>query len=114
MIMRGLTAGAFTLLLAACAETTPPSSAIEQLADEYLEAWMEEDGLMGTYYAIEGSRHDELPDNSLAGLAAWQEREDAWLARLEGIPAPTEIGSRDWVTYGLIKEQLESEVSTRI
>ena len=102
------------LMMTACAETTPPSSAIEQLADEYLEAWMEEGALMGTYYAIEGARHDRLPDNSLAGLAAWQQKEDAWLARLQGIPAPTEIGSRDWVTHGLLKEQLESAVGTRL
>ena len=114
IILRGLAISAFTLFLAACTETTPSPSAIEQLADEYLEAWMQEDALMGTYYAIEGSRHDELPDNSLAGLAAWQEKEDAWLARLAGIPTPAEIGSRDWVTYGLLKEQLESAVSTRI
>ena len=114
IILRGLAVSAFTLFLAACTETTPSPSAIEQLADEYLEAWMQEDALMGTYYAIEGSRHDELPDNSLAGLAAWQEKEDAWLARLAGIPTPAEIGSRDWVTYGLLKEQLESAVSTRI
>ena len=114
IILLGLAISAFTLFLAACTETTPSPSAIEQLADEYLEAWMQEDALMGTYYAIEGSRHDELPDNSLAGLAAWQEKEDAWLARLAGIPTPAEIGSRDWVTYGLLKEQLESAVSTRI
>ena len=113
-LARGLTACVFTLALATCTETTPPPSPIEQLADEYLEAWMEEDALMGTYYAIEGARHDKLSDNSLAGLAAWQKKEDAWLARLEGIPAPREIGSRDWVTYGLLKEQLESAVSTRI
>jgi uncharacterized protein (DUF885 family) len=112
--MRGLAASLSTLVLAACTESTPPPSAIEQLADEYLEAMMEEDALMGTYYAIEGARHDRLPDNSLAGLAAWQQKEDAWLAALEGIPTPTEIGSRDWVTYGLLKEQLESSVSTRI
>ena len=49
LILRGLAAGAFTLFLAACAETPPPPSAIEQLADEYLEAWMEEDSRMGTY-----------------------------------------------------------------
>ena len=114
MMMRGLTPGAFTLLLAACAEPAPLPSAIEQLADEYLEAMMEEDALMGTYYAIEGARHDQLPDNSLAGLAAWQQKEDAWLARLRRHPRPTEIGSRDWVTYGLLKEQLESAVSTRL
>ena len=114
LIPRDLAAGAFTLLLAACTQTTPPPSPIEQLADEYLEAWMEKDALMGTYYAIEGARHDELPDNSLAGLAAWQQKEDTWLARLDGISAPRKIGSRDWVTYGLLKEQLESAVSTRI
>ena len=114
LAIRGLVASLFSLFLAACNDRPPPPSAIEQLADEYLEAWMEEDALMGTYYAIEGARHDRLPDNSLAGLAAWQEKEDAWLARLARIPAPTEIGSRDWVTYGLLKEQLESATSTRV
>ena len=114
LILHGLAAGALSLALAACTDYAPPPSAIEQLADEYLEAWMDEDSLMGTYYAIEGSRHDRLPDNSLAGNAAWQKKEDAWLSRLDRIPAPTEIGSRDWVTHGLLKEQLESAVSTRI
>ena len=114
LILHGLAAGALSLALAACTDYAPPPSAIEQLADEYLEAWMDEDSLMGTYYAIEGSRHDRLPDNSLAGIAAWQKKEDAWLSRLDRIPAPTEIGSRDWVTHGLLKEQLESAVSTRI
>ena len=114
LTLRGLAAGALTLALAACTDSPPPASAIEQLADEYLEAWMEENALMGTYYAIEGAPHDRLPDNSLAGLAAWQQKEDAWLARLKTIPATTEIGSRDWVTHGLLKEQLESAVGTRL
>jgi hypothetical protein len=55
LTLRGLAAGALTLALAACTDSPPPASAIEQLADEYLEAWMEEDALMGTYYAIEGA-----------------------------------------------------------
>ena len=114
LFLRPLSALITVIILTACAEPAPLPSAIEQLADEYLEAMMEEDALMGTYYAIEGARHDQLPDNSLAGLAAWQQKEDAWLAALEGIPAPTEIGSRDWVTYGLLKEQLESAVGTRL
>ena len=114
IFIRSLVAGALTLALTACTEITSSPSAIEQLADEYLDAMMEEDALMGTYYAIEGARHDRLPDNSLAGLAAWREKEDAWLSALKGISAPTEIGSRDWVTYGLLKEQLESAVGTRL
>jgi len=106
-----------SLTLAGCHDPSPLSSAnspIETLADEYLEAWMEQDSLMGTYYSIAGSRHDRLPDNSLAGLIAWQQQEDAWLARFDAIEKPTAVGSRDWVTYGLLKEQLEGSLALRI
>ena len=34
----------------------------------------------GTFYGVPGRRHDQLPDNSLEALAAWQTKEDAWLA----------------------------------
>ena len=111
---RRLTASALTLVLTGCAETAPPPSAIEQLADEYLVELMESDALMGTYYSIEGARHDRLPDNSLAAMAAWEAKEDAWLAELERIGTPKDIGSRDWVTHGLLKEQLEGAAATRI
>ena len=104
---RGLTAGALTLVLTACTETPPPPSAIEQLADEYLAELMESDALMGTYYSIEGARHDRLPDNSLDAMAAWEAKEDAWLSELTRIGTLEDIGSRDWVTHGLLKEQLE-------
>ena len=114
LIQRGLSAGAIALVLAACDNTPPPPSAIEQLADEYLEGLMASDALMGTYYSIEGARHNRLPDNSLAGISAWQAKEDAWLAELERIGAPADIGSRDWVTHGLLKEQLEGAAATRI
>jgi uncharacterized protein (DUF885 family) len=97
-----------------CAEPAPPPSTIEQIANEYLAGLMESDALMGTYYSIEGARHDRLPDNSLSGIAAWQQKEDMWLARLQLIGAPAEIGSREWVTYGLLKEQLEGATATRI
>ena len=48
MITRGLAAGAIALVLAACENTPPPPSAIEQLADEYLNELMASDSLMGT------------------------------------------------------------------
>ena len=114
---RLLLAIGFALALAACNDPPSPSSAssaIETLADEYLEAWMETDALMGTYYSIEGSRHDRLPDNSLPELAAWQQKEDAWLARFEAIEKPAEVGSRDGVTYGLLKDQLEGSLALRV
>ena len=106
------------LFLAACgpdASTPEPANrSIEELADEFLAATLERSPTLGTYYAIEGARHDQLPDNSLDALAEWEAREDAWLTELNTIGAPTEVGSRDWVTYGIMHESLEGSVETRV
>jgi uncharacterized protein (DUF885 family) len=107
-----------SIVLVACGQDTtepePEISAIEALADEVLEATMERYPAMGTYYSIEGARHDRLYDNSLEALAEWEQQEDDWLARLNAMPAPEDIGSRDWVSYGILHESLESSVATRI
>lgn len=116
--MRRIIFPAAMALLAACGSGTPEpgleKSAIEALADEYLAATMERYPEMGTYYSIEGARHDRLTDNSLDALEDWQAREDDWLARLNAIDAPAEIGSRDWVTYGIMHEQLDAGVQARV
>jgi len=106
------------LLLAACSPDEPTSEpthrSIEEVADEFLAATLERNPSMGTYYAIEGARHDQLHDNSLDALAEWEAREDAWLTELNTIGAPSEVGSRDWVTYGIMHESLEGSVETRV
>ncbi len=109
---------AATLFIANCGGEAPQTerekSSIEALADEYLAATLERYPEMGTYLGIDGVRHDRLFDNSLDALAEWEEQEDAWLARLNALEAPEDIGSRDWVTYGILHEGLESAVATRI
>ncbi len=106
------------LLLAACGpDASKPERtkrSIEEVADEYLAATLERNPTMGTYYAIEGARHDRLYDNSLDALAEWEARQDAWLTELNVIGAPAEVGSRDWVTYSIIHESLESAVEARV
>ena len=106
------------LLLAACSPDEPTSGpahrSIEEVADEFLAATLERNPTMGTYYAIEGARHDQLHDNSPDALAEWQTRQDAWLTELNTIGAPGEVGSRDWVTYSIMHESLESSVERRI
>ena len=106
------------MIIAGCdresAEPEPEISAIEALADEILAATMERYPAMGTYYSIEGARHDRLYDNSLDALAEWEAREDAWLAALNAIGSPEDVGSRDWVTYGILHENLASLVATHI
>jgi uncharacterized protein (DUF885 family) len=106
------------LIVGACSSETPEPEAavsrIEALADEVLEATLQRYPTMGTYYSIEGARHDRLFDNSLDALSEWQAKEDAWLSELNAIGSPTDIGSRDWVSYGILHETLESAVATRI
>jgi len=92
----------------------PPAPGIEAIADEYLAAMLERYPGLATNYAIEGARHDRLFDNSQEALGAWQDREDRWLEELEAIGEPADVGSRDWVTYGILHEQLEASMATRI
>lgn len=92
----------------------PAHRSIETIADEVLAAMLLRYPSMATSFAIEGARHDHLYDNSLEALAAWQQKEDAWLAELSAIGEPAEVGSRDWVTWGKIHETLASSQAARI
>lgn len=87
---------------------------IETIADEVLAAMLERYPSMATQYSIEGARHDHLFDNSRDALAEWQVREDAWLAELDAIGEPAVVGSRDWVSFGILREQLAASQATRI
>jgi uncharacterized protein (DUF885 family) len=84
------------------------------VADEYLAALLEYHPELGTLYSLPGARHDRLTDNSAAARAAWQAREDAWLAELSAIGMPVDVGSRDWVTYGILYEALAGSAAARI
>ncbi len=111
------------LLISACESETPVAEelaaesaqrTIETIADEVLAAMLERYPAMATRYSIEGARHDRLFDNSPQTLTEWQAREDAWLAELDAIGEPIDVGSRDWVTFGILHEQLAASQATRI
>jgi uncharacterized protein (DUF885 family) len=109
-----LVAATFLLGFTSCVESEKSSRSIEAIADEYLAAMLQRYPELGTTYDLPGSRHDRLTDNSLEALAAWQRREDAWLAELDQIEPPTEIASRDWVTYGILRETLAASIVHRV
>lgn len=92
----------------------PAARSIETIADEYLAAMLEHSPTYGTYLALPDARHDRLGDNSLEALAAWEARYDEWLSELAAIGEAEDIGSRDWVTYGILYEELASSVGARI
>ncbi len=96
-------------------DSAPPQTrGIEAIADEYLAAMLERFPTMPTMLGLPDMRHDRLFDNSPAARKAWQAREDAWLAELDALGEPAAIGSRNWVTYGILHEQLAASVATRI
>lgn len=114
---------AVATLLVACEKHEPAATvaaiaesnrSIEDIGDEYLAALLERYPSMATSYAIEGARHDRLHDNSIEALSRWQARQDAWLAELDDIGEPAEVGSRDWVTFGILHEELASAAASRI
>ena len=111
--------------LAACTNEAPapaavtepgeaPGPDIEAIADDYIAAYLQRYPETATYYGLTEYRHDKLTDMSPDAVKAWQRKQDATLALLEGIGRPAEIGSRDWVTWGVLHEELASAASTRI
>jgi len=87
---------------------------VEAIADEYLTALREYRPDLGTLYSLPGARHDRLPDTSGPARAAWAAREDAWFDELGALGMPVEVGSRDWVTYGILFETLAASIDARL
>ncbi len=106
------------LIAVSCSKEAQESHAvnrrIEVVANEYLEAMLERYPEIATRYSVQGARHDNLFDSSLDAQKDWHAREDAWLRELEEIGSPTDVGSRDWVTFGILHNQLESSIASRV
>jgi uncharacterized protein (DUF885 family) len=82
--------------------------------DTYLAAYFDRYPDQGTYYGVPGRHHDQLPDNSLTALRAWETREDESLTEARGIdPATIEEGSLR-ATYAIVREALEGSVGARV
>ena len=83
------------------------------IADDYFASWRESFPEVNTTSGFSGARHDRLSDNSAAGERAWQAKEDRWLAQMRGVDSAALIGRPEWVTYGLLREELEASTGMR-
>ncbi|HEV7388294.1 MAG TPA: DUF885 family protein, partial [Gemmatimonadaceae bacterium] len=95
------------------ASIADPAKYVTSIADDYLAALRETVPEINTTQGIPGARHDRLTDNSAAAERGWQSKEDEFLARLKRINPNSLIGRSEWVTYGLLREELESSIAMR-
>jgi uncharacterized protein (DUF885 family) len=105
-----------TLLLGASAPTPAldPVAQLKAVADGYLAARLAAFPEIATQFGIPNSRHDRVRDVSAAGERAWYKQEDRWLAELRRIDANVLRSRPEWVTYGLLLEELEASKGLRV
>ena len=83
------------------------------IADDYLARWREAFPEVNTTNGIPGARHDRLNDNSPQAEREWRAKEDQWLEQMRRINPASLIGRPEWVTYGLLREELEASIGMR-
>ena len=118
--MRVLSASVATLIaagpcLAAFAPApSDPAAGLSALADDYWSAYVERYPEIATYQGVTAAPHDRLTDNSLAAVAAWRAREDAWLARVRELTPRLDPASDEALVAGVLEDTLNSAVATRV
>jgi uncharacterized protein (DUF885 family) len=83
------------------------------IADAFVAASFEREPLEATEAAWPGAAHDRLPDRSATSRAAWEAREDAWLAELAALPAPAP-GSDAELARAIVVDRLEADRALRV
>ncbi len=130
MARRLLASLSAAFLIAACSTSEPPAptasdqspeargakvdDSVKALADAYLKGFFERNPDQVTFFGIAGGHHDQLPDNSLDGLKAWQAKEDAWLADAKAIDPETIQNQSLRATYAIVREALEGSIGARV
>jgi uncharacterized protein (DUF885 family) len=90
-----------------------PAARVDALADAYVKAFFEHFPDQATVQGRADADHARLPDNSLAGLDAWRDEEDALLDELDGVTR-ARLSGRAVVTRDFLRELLEASVGARV
>jgi uncharacterized protein (DUF885 family) len=87
---------------------------VRELADAYVEGFLNEFPEQVTSFGIAGRRHDRLTDNSLAALEKWQSQEDRWVADVRAIDAARIESAPLRATFAILREALDSSIASRV
>jgi len=122
VFVRTISLGLTCLLAAACvdrrAEAPAPAATadarVKGLADAYLDGFFTRNPDQITLYGVPGRHHDQLPDNSVPALRAWQAKEDGWLKEARQIEPSTITTLPLRATLAIVREALESGSGARL
>lgn len=121
--MRSITIVLSSIALASCASRGPEPAPVDvdvlgkqvtRVADEYVAAYSAAFPEWAALSGLSLPRHDRLGDNSLAALAAWHRKQDAWLEAMQDIDGEALWGRPEWITYGFLREVLEADIGLRV
>jgi uncharacterized protein (DUF885 family) len=87
---------------------------VTALADEYIKEALLRYPEQAAFLGLADAPQDRLTDNSLEALRAWQDKEDRWSAELSAIDSSALWGKPEWLTYGFLREMVESSRAARI
>ena len=88
--------------------------AVMVVADDYVAESSIRNPNRAAALGLPNPRHGGLPDNSLAALRLWQQKEDRWLAQLVKVDPAVLVGTPAWVIHGVLRERLEAERDARV
>ena len=91
-----------------------PRGAVTAIADTYVREFFATFPEYATTEGVANADHARLTDNSAAGIAAWQAKEDRWLADVRALDTAAIRGTDEELTYGFLREQLEASVGSRV
>jgi uncharacterized protein (DUF885 family) len=117
-IHAALVVSATVALFGACARTASSDSArvatrVDSLADAVFATRLSVEPEFGTTSGLANAEHGRITDNSLAGIARAQQRWDSLYVVAQSIDAAPLAGRPQWVTYGVVREALESDRGLR-
>ncbi len=91
-----------------------PASEALALAEEYVNAYYGQFPEEAFENGFPTAPLDRFSDRSASARAAWQRREDGWLARLEGIDLGALAGTAAAVPHAYVLERLRASVALRV
>lgn len=110
-----LVAGSLLICLFVFAvDQSDPAAQVTRLADAYVKAYVERFPENAAFAGMTLPHNERFFDNSVPAYRAWEQREDGWLNELSKIDESALVGKPEWVTYGFLREALESARGLRV